>query len=214
MPYVKRKRYGRGKTAKGAKLSPKQKNEVKQLMARKLETKYVDTTHSSTSIPVGGAAFGPLSLVGQGIASNQRTGDHINSKYMEVNQSLIVGDATNFVRVLWFQWKPNSATSGPSVGALLQNPAWPVESPVNDVNKTLLFVVLSDKTYAMSQSGANACIRLKQKFYGKRLGDKGLQFNPAANTGFNHIYCYVFSDSVAAPNPSTSMYVRYAYTDA
>lgn len=212
MPYRKysnrRRRYKRTRKS----LSKKQRKEVKAIVKTNAEMKYIDSNFVASVVNAGGTLLGPVTAINQNIGGSQRIGDQIRIENIAATEQLIAGDATNFLRIIWFQWYQNTASVAPTLGAILQNPSAPTYSPINETNLDgKLFRILSDKCYGMTTSGANQCLTLKKRIKPAR---KVLEFNPTAATGFNHIYCYVMSDSIAAPNPTHQAYVRVQYTDS
>lgn len=205
----------RVKKVSGAPLSEKQKIQVKRLVGNQEEKKYQDTTSPSNSISASATLIGPVTLVSQGSTASNRSGDEMYIKKIMNHEQMIVGDATNFVRVIWFQWFANSASITPTIGAILQNPGVPTNSAINDTNSGgKLFKVISDKCYSLVSAGPGSCLSVKSEFYGKNIPRKTVEFNPSATSAFNHIYVFVVSDSIAAPNPSYTLYSRCEFTDA
>lgn len=212
MPYRKyanrRRRYKRTRKS----LSKKQRKEVKSIVKANAELKYLDYLTTATGINSGGYLVGPITAITQNISGSNRIGDQVKIDSIWAHEQLICGDATNFVRIVWFQWFQNTATIVPTLGAILQNPAVPTFSPINETNVDgKLFRVISDKCYSMTTSGANQCLSIKKRLKPPR---KIIEFNPTATTGFNHVYCYVVSDSIAAPNPTHQAMFRTQFTDS
>lgn len=197
----------------GRRLTKKQLKQVKRIVTRSAEQKIYDVTSATTGFTNAGTLIGPFQQIPQNIGDSQRIGDRIYLKNVHSRMSFIYGDGTNVIRMIWFQWYPNTASETPLVGTILQtlNP----RSMINDTNQDgQKFRVMLDKTYAMTQNGSNGCIQKNFRFYGRRLPRKKLQYNPAATTGFNQIYCLFISDSIAAPNPTVDMVVRTTYVDS
>lgn len=216
MPKYRKITVVRHKKAVGAKLNKREIREVKRIVGSESESKYQITQNVNVGIsaaPVGPAMLNLISP-GQGISGSQRTGDKIHIKQMQIRMSLIYGDATNYIRCIFFQWIPNTATQAPTAGAILDNPANGILTPMNQVNQGVLFRPLLDRTYSLVSSGSNAVLFRAFRLYGSRLGRKTLQFNPAATTGFNQIFCLAFSDSAAAPTPGLSIITNTTYVDA
>lgn len=156
-----------------------------------------------------------MSNIVQGTADSQRTGDRLTLKNIQSRISIIGADATNVIRLIFFQWYQNTATSTPVIGSILQNPTYSWVSAINDTNQDAgLFRIIYDKTYQLSLSGNNQGLVKKLNFYGRRLPRKSLQFNPANTTGFNQVYCLAVSDSVAVTHPSVLVYSRTTYVDS
>lgn len=213
MPYKRSTR--RVKRYKGRKLTKTQKKQVKRIVGSREEGKYLDTNLGVGFSATTAATFNDLTVVAQGVGATQRTGDKIMSKRLNIRWNAIYGDATNFLRCIVFQWKANSASITPTAGAILENPAVPITSALNNTNDaSTLYTVLYDKVYSLVGAGSNGAIARNITLYGKRLGRKVLNYNPTASSGFNHIYTLWFSDSNAVPSPSVYQYSRYDYTDS
>lgn len=209
---ARRKRAGR---TRGRKLNKRQVRQVKSIVTRNEEIKIKDTLQSSTSATSTAAFTNPIPAVSQGTGESQRIGDKIRLKSLHVKCTLAGADATNVVRLVWFQWIPNTASQTPNAGSLLQDTAVPWLSPINETNQNAgLFRIISDNLYQLTTSGSNQGLVVHKNFYGRKLPRKNLEYNPGATTGFNQIYCMYASDSVAATHPSFAFYTRLRYSDS
>lgn len=118
------------------KLNERQKDQVKRLVDRNIEHKFLVTTFPSATIGTQGSAMdiddgglGPYSLclVPQGDTDNTRDGDRIKAKSLSFKIHMFTSDAEDrdfsihpcVVRFIIFQWKPNSALVAPSPSNIL-----------------------------------------------------------------------------------------------
>lgn len=209
------RRRGRPRRARGRKLNKRQVRQVKSIITRNEEVKIKDTLLGSTSISSTAGITAAITAVAVGTEESQRVGDEIRLKSIHVNANILGADATNVVRLIWFQWIPNNASQTPNAGSLLQDTTYPWMSPINETNqKAGLFRIISDKRYQLTTSGSNQGITLTKTFYGRKIPRKNIEFNPAQSTGFNQIYCLYASDSVAASHPTFTYYTRVSYSDS
>jgi len=137
-----KKKYPSRKPRAGAALNVRQKRQVKNIVSRQVELKQFDTTNSALGIASTGTFVGPFAAIPQGSADNYRVSDRLHMKRLWMRWTCVFGDATNFLRVVVFQWKANNATITPSVNAILQNPGAPFLSPMNDTNQGTLFTLM------------------------------------------------------------------------
>lgn len=203
-----------GKRFLKANLQPATVGQVKNLIGRNDETKIFDIGLSATVISSSGSIFGPITATNQGAADGQHVGDKLKLKKVELRETMFGADASNIMRVVWFQWYSNNATTTPSVSAVLENIGFPVSSAINHTNdQSHLFKIVSDKRYAMSLSGDSAALVKDSNWYGKAIPRKIIEYNPGSNTGFYHLYCMVVSDSILVSHPTYGFYIRCHYTD-
>lgn len=213
MPYKKTyKRTAYKKKSYGAKLNPRQKKEVKRLVAGTTEVKAVDTWCNQS--PDAAGSVTKINVPAQGVTVSHRVGDKIHLKKLSFNLNTIVGDTTNIVRLIIFRWTQNDAiaANAPGVTDVLQagNPT----AFYNFTTSTEAKVrVLYDKTLYLSSMGSMDR-PYRGMLYGKRLGKKNIEFNAAILTGTDMIYYLLISDSIAATHPSVIGYFRLEYTDA
>lgn len=203
------------KKPSGSKLNKRQVRQVKAIVGRETEDKTAFVALGTTSAPAGPLAVtAKLTAIGQGIASNQRTGDHIILKEVYLKVITEIADTYNTLRFIVFQWIPNDAVETPTVGAILQDPALGVYSHYNDTNLDgVKYRILLDRVYLLNTGSYNRTMK-GYRLFGKRLARKKLVFNPTATTGFNQIYTLMMSDSIAAPNPTFAYHCKVTFTDA
>jgi hypothetical protein len=200
---------------RGRKLNKKQMRQVKSLMTRNQEIKYLDANIAATSIPYTGVFWNSMTQVGQGINDHQRVGDRLTVKKLTIRASMVGQDATNQMRLIVFQWFPNTAVTTPVIGTILENPLYQITSSINRTNEEgRLFKIMFDKTYTLVQNASNGSAFKTLKFYGRRIPRKIISYNPTATTGFNQFYFLAISDSVLPSDPSVAWSSRLDFTDA
>lgn len=201
---------------KGRKLNKRQKRQVKNMIGRNIEHKYKYFDVSATSIDANGVLTSSWTQISQGVQTANRVGDEIMIKQINVNASFIVGDTTNFMRMIIFRWHLDNNVTSPAQGDIIQNTASNVfSSPINQNSvEEKKITIVKDIYFPMSATGSNAAKTFRFKLFGRRLGPKKVYFNPAGTTGFGHVYALFLSDSVAATHPTAAISTETIYTDA
>lgn len=209
------------------KLNQRQKKEVKQIIGKRVESKFFDAGFGAsnyTSTP----AHTCLSLIPQGGSDSQRVGDQVKLKKLTLRMQFVGGDIYNTCRVVVYRYKQDTSVQGPITAEVYDSSAPGAEyvlCPVPALEKNDKFHIIWDKIVTLPQtnyyttssqvtSTSNSVKTWVKSFYGRRLGAKGLRFNPAATTGFGHIYVSIVSDSAILPNPTVYLNSRLEYTDS
>lgn len=197
----------------GRKLTPAQKRQVKLIVGRDVEKKFFDKNMPGNAPTGSGLIVGSVINIAQGNNDTGRIGDKITLKQMKIRTTITGADATNFVRLIWFQWTPLNSVQAPSLSTLMQDPiTW--NSPLNESNGAAnLYRVISDKIYSCSLSGSTAARSFTTVLYGRKIPRKQIEYQPSQATGYNQIYCAMYSDSTATAHPTVSVYMRTMYTD-
>lgn len=212
MPRVPRKTTRRT----GAKLNERQKRQVKTLIGHSEESKNVDQNQNSTSIPAAaGVILGSFFTPAQGTNEDQRIGNQITQKMIEMKYSVSAGDATNFVRVIIFKWYTDNNVEIPTAADVLQdivNNTW--LAPYNDRSiEGNKIHIMHDRVHCLNVQGiANVAVSLK--IFGRKLGRKVQTFSTAGIVGHNQTYFLCVSDSIAAAHPTIVAYGRQHFTDS
>lgn len=220
------RRYAMGFTGsrQQRKLNKRQKREVKQIVGRRLESKYFDFGFGATGIN-STPSIVQMSAVPQGAADSNRVGDTLNLKKLTVRMQFVGGDIYNTVRVIFFRFKQDTAVAAPTVAEIYDNTATGstyVLCPAPNLENQDKFHIIYDKVITLPQmnnggSTTNTSNSVKtwvKSFYGRRLGPKRIRFTPATTSGWGHIYIAVVSDSIIAPAPTVYLNARMEYTDA
>lgn len=176
---------------------------VKQVLDSKEELKFKLTSFSSGVDSTMQAT--DLSAISNGNTSSTRVGATIQAKKLRIKWVCGMGDATNLVRFSIFYWKPNDAVDIPQASELYQTTG--CLAPILNI-KPNRFKLLFDKliffdTYHPIRSG-------EMEF---RLGEY-ISYVPGLDTGMNHLYLVVQSDSGGVPNPHFEYSASLDYVDA
>lgn len=208
---------------RGAKLNQRQKRQVKSLIGRRIETKFVDALKSSTGIVSSGTLFN-LNVPSSGTGISGRIGDRVTVRRIDFAYQVIGYDTTNQVRVIIFKWQNDNSVYAPSTITIL-DPAYTstADCPLAPYNWDNFhakdFAVCYDKVHSLSFNNTTAApgsqsITVRGRVYGKKLHNKFMNLNTGAVTGDGIYYCLVVSDSGIAGHPKFNMISRMQYTDA
>lgn len=199
---------------KSMSIDQKIKKEVSKQIAISSEKKYYDRIFNNTSLLNTGQTINLLATIARGTSANERVGDKINITSVQLRGEFEVGDATNTVRMIVFQWykDPNAAFN--VVTDVLDNAAVSggngVFSPYN-YNSSGTYQVLYDKIYRLDNQGPQSAIF---DFKIKKIPKRKVTFLNASNQPIdNSIIVLFISDSGATPNPTFNFVSRVYFTD-
>lgn len=180
---------------------------------RNAEHKYIDTQFTQSLTP---SAITQLTRIQSGTDDITRVGDKVRLSTLRIRGQILAADATNAVRMVLFQWHPNTVAQVPSLAGLFQDPGNYNSFYQHDTGAN--FSVFYDKTYYLSANGTasimfNKSFRLWSKKGRMRWVRQNLKFVGSSNDALDHLYILWFSDSNAAPSPGVQWYSRVSYTD-
>jgi len=214
--YRRRKRpqskYGR----KNTKISKRQVRQmINSKISTELESKFVVTFLSGSPTQATSVAF-PITEVSQGLGDSNRTGDAITLIDMWFSLTFVVGDVTNFIRMIIVQW------AGPIVAAtpldtpdILLNAGSNANNIIAPYNQDNIdghnLRIIYDKVISLSQQGPASVAFTKLV---RNRFTKSIQYTAGTNTGYHKMSVHFYSDSIIAPNPSIFGSVLIRYTDA
>lgn len=218
MPIRRRTYRRRAAPARGRKLNPRQKKQVKRIVGAQQELKYLDTVTNAYSISTSGAIF-QLCSIPQGDTDISRDGDRVYLKKMYVRGTVRVNDETNIVRLIFFQWKPNTAATIAQI--LLNGPSGSPDVQSNYAHdQRQMYKILYDKTWVLAGPGTTpetpvtpTTTRHFQCILSRGL-IRQLQFTAGTTTGTNQIYYLALSDSSIGAHPTLSMSTKVMFTDS
>jgi len=174
------------------------------------EVKYLQGSLNTTAAITGTvAAFNVPSV---GTANTERIGSKYKVINFQGNWAASVGDQYNLVRLMIFQWRPDSNLDSPSLAKLFEHTSLPhISCYVAEKRARKKFKVLYDRTVATSTNGpevlvSNIAIR----------GDQiaATEIEPATSTGTNKLFYCVVSDSVAVTHPGIILSAVYYFEDS
>lgn len=188
---------------------------VKKMINKEIESKHIDASVANTvSGPTG--LLTDLTLIGQGTGDQTRIGDKLKPVSLEIRGQLLGNTAIdrNLLRMIVFQWHPNSASPVPVSSDILlytASAANAVLSPYQwDTRQN--FTILSDKTYQLQGSASSDDYHTY--FHLKLSPKRVISFNAGGTTGLNKIYVLCVSDSSAINFPSIQYIYQLRYKDA
>lgn len=219
-----RKPVGRKKFYGRKKLTKPQIREVKSLITRKLEVKYIDCLNMTLTGIQNTGTITALTYPAQGISQAQRIGDGITIKSLRIRYTVVGYDSTNTLRIIVFKWMNDNAVYPPTVAAIVDN-GWLVQdtAPLADFNFSGLkqrdFKICYNRIhtlpYGNTTSGPGNSVHVGYiNLYGKKLHNGKLQFTTAAQTGVGIYYMLAISDSGIAGHPKVNYVGRMTYTDS
>lgn len=215
MVYRRKKTYRKRPTAR--KLNKRQLRQVKTIIGRTSEHKYIGTYFSYTAISRAGT-LSRLDFPAQGSGYNNRIGDEIKLTSLEFRYNAYLESTStpqHALRIIIFRWNLSTVLSTPSLASILGT-----SNTVNDViapyNKDALrqgdFTILSDRLYSV---GAASPAPSKQRLV--RLRGKKVTFEHASTSSDNSIYILAVSDD-ATGTVANRIYLQWNamlnYTDA
>ena len=102
------------KAVKRVALTPAQKREVKKLVSHVPELKWSDLGFLGLTVSTT-PTVSALTLIPQGQSASQRIGDSIHVDHFQLRYHVLYGDATQYVRVIIFQWHPISTPTATDI---------------------------------------------------------------------------------------------------
>lgn len=217
-------------------LNYRQKNQVKTIISRQLETKYFYGYLQSKSI-TNSMSFDRLTAIPQGDQENERVGEEVVLRSLKLrytvhsaDSSLVLGpDDYNLVRVIVFQWRNRDTVDVPSQSTLLRT-AGPmtgfidyVVSPHNK-DSTEMYKILYDKRHLLTNDavydgtsvslvrGAGSVKHATVNIPLKKIR-RHLKFSTDSNAAVGHLYIALISDSSITPHPTGDFTWEIAYKD-
>lgn len=204
-------------TKRGRLLNPRQKKEVKSLIKRQQETKYFLTNFSSVALSATSTTVDTC-LVPQGDTDQSRDADRLFIKKLYARLTLTIGDTTNFIRIIAFQWKPNTVPTGTSI--LLNGPSGAIDvwSHYHHDNRQE-YKILFDRLYhqegnATANYPVTTTSQKVVKFILSRKINHQVQYAGGTTTGTNHIYITAIADSSVVPHPLLTGQCKLMFTDS
>jgi len=178
---------------------------AKNVVSRKIETKYIDSTYNSGFDTTGTIQI-LSNIITQGVTDSDRVGDKCEMKSLAMRGYASYGDTVNIMRVILFQWKPSSTTA-PVITDILQTVH---RFSHYNHDKKALYRVLYDTTFNLNDTNRRQQL-IKRTL---KLKLKTLKFENAGVNGMNHIYLLGISDSGGVPNPAVQLDFRLTFKDA
>jgi len=206
-PNKKRKTFTPKKT-KSLAVSPAVKSYVNRAIARNEELKFFDTAINGTASSVSYLGV-DLLKVAQGVTQQNRIGDIINVKRIQMKINFQPGDDWNRLRFLVATNPTTQPDSTTSLISSLRTTA-PTENSVIWLDKWLTLHYGSTKGATNDQYPADQYLSVDKAVNWKIHYASGATANPLNR----QLYLQLHSDSTILPNPGIQGYVRIWFTDA
>jgi len=190
---------------------------VRKAERRARELKFFDTSQSAQSIGAG-AALNVLTGVTQGVGQSQRVADMLEYDHVNFTYSIQQANADIYsdVRVIIFQWHPNTTLTGsPVLANILPNTAAIGLYSATNWQYRDQFTILYDKLWSLSGLATAPTSTTTVNGHNIRLNNmrKKVTFSPGAITGDNLLWLLTISDSSIAPFPLFNIQFRTVYCD-
>jgi len=173
-----------------------------------------------------------LTTVVQGIQDQQRIGDMLMRKQLNMSYTITVGatgliaaaDQFNTVRVIVFEWKEDDGLTTPVVANIIDTSVSTAKtlSPINyDVKHD--FKVLYDKSHVVFNTpvwngaavtwshGVGGTFATQSPIVMQLKGK--IEFDANSANGVGHLFVLTISDSAFTPNPTCEFVSQLRYTD-
>ncbi|AUM61975.1 capsid [uncultured virus] len=216
------RRYIGGRKTRGRRrLTKVEKKQVVKIVRANQELKYFNSITAASGLSTTPTMF-QLTNIPQGDTDTTRDGDRLKLLKFYVRGSFVFGDSTNFIRLIFFQWKPNSTPVSTSV--LLPGPSGSVDY-LSQYNHDLRqeYKILYDKTFTLvsySQVGVPsnqyipiASNSIKLFKFMRKPKSTNLQYTGGTTSGTNQVWWMAMTDSSVVPHPAIEMSVKFMFTD-
>jgi len=212
-----RKRYTKYKPR--SHLSKLQRADVKKIIEKTTEPKFLNINATQT-IAVQTPTITHLSPIAQGITDSTRIGDELRLDKMYIRAFIGANAPRNFIRVIFFQWKPDDTTAPPTSADILLVGSSGTQDYTSQYNhdKRYLYKILIDHTFTLVGNGAadtypnqDTSIQFHQWFH--KFSLTKLQYDAAAITGTNQLYIMYMGDQNGASAPYLFYTIKLLYHD-
>jgi len=179
------------------------------------QVKFVDVAQSVAVSNIGTILAPSMTNVSQGVGVSQRTGDTLFNKELFLNYNCVAINADIFssLRVIVFQWKPNTSLVVPTVTDILQTANI---FSMYDWQFSSQYTILYDKIHNFAGVPAAPSSSGNQSYFGKidiSRASRRVEFSPGAVSASNELFILVISDSVAIPFPQFTCISRLTYSE-
>lgn len=195
---------------------------VEAVLRKNEERKSRIYEYSSITCDPGGFTGGvnavqDLTRLEQGTQVYERVGNNISPTYLQCRFQIVIGDGTNVVRCLVWQWNPdNDALAGiiPTVNSLL------LETSVGIDQVYALYIrnmknarILYDKTFTLDAVKNKQVVgKFNLNLVKKMTGT--CTFDGTSVSGKGHLYMTFLSDSGFTVHPTVTLQAKLSYRDS
>jgi hypothetical protein len=204
-----------GSTAGNAKVTPSVVSRmISQKLAKNMELKHKDSTRNSATGQSSSAAIDSLTDIASGDTDQTRDGDQLNlvrcfgriNSY--ISTSDVTADDSNYVRVILFQWFPNTT---PTTADILEDDSnYPTQS-VYKHDTRFMYTILMDHTFSLCRNGPSNMIH---DFSIVNFRKKVQFLANSSSVATNKLYLLRVSDSGTIEHPALGYFIRVLYHDA
>jgi len=190
---------------KQAKSQTVTKQQVKSMITSALVPNYADFSTSSTTTTT--PTFVDMTSLAPGTGQNLRSGSSVSLKKLTFYYNTTLADSTNFVRIVIFKWFPSSTSDVPTAAELFFGGGGQVWSAPFFGGHPSRFKVLFDKLIALDAAHVVEIGKVVLKL------NHLVEYDNGVNTGKNHLYYSICSDSGGVPNPSFVINTQLQFTE-
>jgi len=199
---------------------PLNENQVSLIVERKMASiktvKYYEIYSTTDTVSTTGQVV-DISVITQGVGQLQRIADTVFVQRVDCRLSVNTAnsDVFNLVRVIFFNWKVDSALSAPTIADIL---AFTGSTPLvygnfNFENRAM-YGVWKDLTFNLSGTASNPTKNSQHYLeYSENMNKKRIDFNLGSTSGTGKIYLAHMSDSSAVPYPQLNVNIRMWFMD-
>lgn len=185
---------------------------VKKLIAKESETKYYDKL-ATANVDASGSLI-RLTEVPIGQTDSSRIGDKLTMRAFQFKLQFGIADTYNMLRVILFQWYPNTTLSPPAGNDILIGTLGLLTSFMSMYTHDYLnqFHILYDKMMYVDSARNHQQTIVKK--INLKYAKKVINFTAGSIEGSNHLYLLLVSDSTAASHPGFNLESRVWYDDS
>lgn len=196
-------------------LSSVQRAQVARLIRNKEELKVFQAGIQNESIGIASGSVSSLANIVQGVATDGRIGDEIAYRYLKARFTIVMADATQIVRVIFFKWHDNTSYSAPTYAKILKADVSGIVTPLsfyND-NEKQSYSIIYDQVFTGTNGTSNPLL-IQHRELKFPVKGKARYTADAGTDGTNKLYRLMISDSAGPPNPTVYWMTEVGYTDA
>jgi len=185
------------------------KNIVKKTIMATKTLKWYQDDSGNGSFSTSGVIHSPSLLISQGTTALQRVGAAVLLKNIHFRCAFLLGDATNIMRLTVFKWIPSNTSDAASIGEIFDSSG---TGGLTCLAPFLLyspsrFKILYDKFWELDVYHPTKTLEFDVPLNFRT------EFDIGVNTGRNHIYYCVSSDSGGVPHPNYDICTQLSWVD-
>lgn len=197
------------------------KKYVQKAISKTTETKYFQDSASISGTAVSTTAgLWDITAIPQGSTDTTRVGDKLKMKRIIIKANIQSANVatlgtTDDVRIIMFQWYPNSNLIAPVLASILNNTtASTICQSFYNHDYINQYHILYDKRFRLLGGTSIAQRDIIIKPRKMRFVKKNIEFSNASTAGSNKIYVLLVADKVAGTNATITAISKVWFTDA